>query len=743
MNKISFCFLLISLFVSSAANAVRPEREIQEAHASRISKPPVIDGTLEPDVWSHAIPVSEFLQYDPDYQGYPTHRSEVRFLYDDRAVYVGAIFYDSAPDSILRQLGPRDSSLNADAFGIKLDTYNNQLDAYTFEVSASGVQRDLRAKDHTYDGVWDSKVQVHEKGWSVEMRIPYSALRFPPTGCQQWGLQIYRNVRRYREVNHWALEERAASNDMIYWGTLNGICDVQSPLRLSLTPYVSTSTNHYPSDVAGVSNFSSSFGGGMDLKYGINESFTLDMTLMPDFSQVQSDNVVKNLSAFETVYGEERPFFKESMDLFRRGGIFYSRRIGGRPGGYGRVNAELEEHEQILDNPMQSRLVNAFKVSGRTARGLAVGVFNAITRNTFAVAEDTLGLQRKLLTEPATNYNILVLDQALRNNSSAYLINTSVLRGESAYHHANVTGAGISLVDKNNTYEVNASGALSQLYPKNDNPEESPSVATGKKYDLRLQRIRGNFRFSLRHNVIGTDYDDNDMGLTQRRNQVVDRVDLNYNIYDPFWKLRNFRSRLTIRNEALYENYLTTNRHMEFQAHASNLKYLSFNGEVNFHLQDRKDFYEPRVAGRYFIRPKGLSTKVGFSTDYRNPFALDFNFNYGQIADFDSKGLSYRLVPRYRLNDHFSFVHTLHMNYNTNDIGYAAKAADQAIVFGNRDVTTVENVFSSDYILSNEMYFSFRMRQYWSKGEYNEFYRLKQDGRLEDDYPYEGNKDFN
>jgi hypothetical protein len=720
----------------------RPERRVQEAYATRVLKPPVIDGTLEPEVWSHAIPITDFLQYNPNFEDYPSHRTEVRLLYDDRAIYIGAILYDSAPDSILRQLGPRNASLNADAFGIRFDTYNNQLDAYTFEVAASGVQRDYRAQDGTYDGVWASAVQMHEKGWTVEMRIPYSALRFPATDCQEWGLQIYRNVRRYREMNHWALEDRAASNNMIYWGTLVGICDIKSPLRLSLTPYLTSGTSHYPSNMPGVSNYSYNFGGGMDFKYGINDSFTFDMTLMPDFSQVPSDNMVKNLSAFETVHSEERPFFIESMDLFRRGGLFHSRRVGRRPLGFNNVIDELEEGEKIIENPSQSKLVNAFKVSGRARNGLAVGVFNAVTDNTFAVAEGTDGARRRLLTEPAANYNILVLDQALRNNSNAYLVNTNVLRGGTA-HHANVTGAGVSLVNNSQTYNFRASGALSQLYHKGSDEDPGFDVDTGLKYDLRFERIRGNFRFNLRRDALNPDYNDNDLGLTHRRNQVVDRLDLNYNIYSPFWKLRNFRSRLTLRNEALYENYLTTNRHIETQVNASSLNYFSGWVGMNFHLEDRRDFYEPRVAGRFFIRPKGMSTWAGISTDYRNPLALDMSMNYSQISEFDFLGLSTNISPRYRVSDQFSFVHSLRLNYNFNDIGYAARDSATAIVFGSRDVTTIENVFSSDYILSNDMYFSFRLRQYWSKGEYDSFFRLKDNGRLEENYPYQGNRDFN
>lgn len=734
--------LIIFLFLSATTLYSRPMRSVQEARATRITIPPQIDGILEPEIWDLALPVREFMQYDPWYESMPSHATDVRILYDDRAIYIGAILYDSAPDSILKQLGPRDSSLNADAFGIKLDTYNNQLDSYTFEVSASGVQRDFRIQDRTYDGVWESAVKIHEKGWTVEIRIPYAALRFPAVECQEWGFQVYRSVRRYREMNHWALEERDASNNMINWGILRGICNIKSPLRLSLTPYFSTTASHYPHDKGGVSNYSYSFGGGMDLKYGINESFTFDMTLLPDFSQVQSDNVVKNLSAFETVYGEERPFFKETMDLFRQGGLFYSRRIGRTPSGYSKVTGQLIEDEVIAENPQQAKLVNAIKMSGRSRNGLAIGLFNAITDNTYARLENSEGNQRRILTEPATNFNIVVFDQALHSNSNLYLINTNVLR-QGKGRHANVTGAGFNVVDRNNAYRLSASGALTQVYHKDDSVNNRFTVDAGKRYDLSLSKIRGNFRFTIGRNALDPNFNDNDLGQTNRNNLLNDRLELQYNIYKPFWKLRNLRARSIFRTEGRYENNQTTSQQIEFFLNTSTLQYFGMWAGLSFNLQDRIDYYEPRVPGRYYLDPANVGTSAGFTTDYRNPFALDFQLNFQNASRIENKNIGTRITPRYRVNDQFSLVHSLRMNYNLNDVGFAGIDSVGAIVFGTRDVTTIENVFTSDYIVTNDIYFSFRMRQYWSKGEYGAFAKLLDNGHLQDDYPYNRNRDFN
>ncbi len=720
----------------------RTNRHIQQAHTYRTDQAPNIDGYLEPDIWGIAEVIEDFVQFDPHFSANPSQRTEVRILYDDKAIYIGAMLYDCSPDSILRQLGPRNASLNADAFGIRLDTYNNQLDAYTFEVSASGVQRDFRHQDRTYDGVWESAVRIHDEGWTVEMRIPYSAIRFPASDCQTWGMQVYRNIRRHREMNHWALEERDASNRLVYWGQLTGICNIQAPLRLSLTPYLSAGSSHFPHQLDGVNNYSGSFGGGIDLKYGINESFTFDMTLMPDFSQVPSDNQVKNLSAFETVHEEQRPFFMESMDLFNRGGLFYSRRIGGRPVKYRSVGSSLEEGDVIIHNPDQARLVNAFKLSGRNANGLAVGVFNAITDNTYAQIETVLGEQEKFQTDPTTNYSILVFDQALSNNSSAYIINTNVLRsGE--FRHANVTGAGTTIMDRSNTYQFHLSGAFNQLYLKNGESDNSFNVEIGSRYDARIAKTRGNFQYSLRRAAINPDYNDNDMGLTLRTNEITDRIFLHYNIYEPFWKLRNWRNRIILQNQARYDNYRMENMYVEYTTNTSTLNYNYLYSGMYFHPKDRYDYYEARTAGRIFKRPRGAGIWAGMSSDYRNPFALDLRVNYNNVSRFDNTRVSYTISPRYRFNDQVSFIHSLVLNFNQNDVGFAGRSDDN-IVFGNRDVTTVENVFTSDYIVRNDMYFSFRLRQYWSMGEYDRFFLLEESGKLASEtYDYSVDRDFN
>ncbi len=404
--------------------------------ATKVTEAPRIDGILDDPIWANAKVAGDFVQYSPYSGEQSRYKTEVRILYDNSALYIGAMMFDSSPDSIFKELGERDSdrSLNADNFGIDISPYNDGINGATFKVSVSGVQSDrpprvsmrgmggMRGGD-TWDAVWESRTTITDNGWIAEIRIPYSALRFPGDAVQTWGLNFWREVKRTREQSSWNYVDREIGTTFNHLGELSNIRDIEPPLRLSLTPYVSGYLEKYNSNPIGAS-----YNGGLDLKYGINESFTLDATLVPDFGQVRSDDQVLNLTPFEVKFNENRPFFMEGTELFNKGGIFYSRRIGSKPQGYYTADDELDTHEQVRGNPPEAGLINATKFSGRTRSGLGIAVFNAMTKGMYATVIDTLSDDtREVLTGPFTNYNMLVIDQIIGRNSFVNLTNTNVV----------------------------------------------------------------------------------------------------------------------------------------------------------------------------------------------------------------------------------------------------------------------------------------------------------------------------
>jgi hypothetical protein len=732
-----FLFYCLHSIASSNPNPVSSRKSAQ---AIRINVAPRINGLADDPIWQSIIPISDFRQYQPVYDVNPSFRTEVKIAYDDNAIYVLVCMTDPNPDSILRQLGIRDEdNLNADMFSIEFDTYNNQLDSYSFQVTASGVQLDWRESDQTYDAVWQSEVRITPEGWTAELKIPYSALRFPRADKQLWGMEISRSIRRYRESDQWALEVQEAKNDLPYWGTLEGIENIVPPVRLSATPYILLQAEHFP-DQAAASDISTSFGGGMDLKYGINESYTLDMSLLPDFSQVQSDNKVKNLSAFETIYEEQRPFFKEAVDLFMKGDIFYSRRIGKTPSLFYSIQDSLKDTEYISKNPVQQRLINATKVSGRSKKGLAVGILNAVTANTYAVAQDESGTRRKIMSDPQTNYNLLVFDQALKNNSDLFLTNTNVLRG-SNFNKANVTAAGLTLNNKSNTYRIKLAGGMSQLLKPGITSGDKSVNTRGFKYDISVLKTNGSFQWEVSRSTMDNKFNANDMGLTLYNNYNNNSASISYNVYKPFWILRNITNSLSITNQNNFSTHKPQTNQLEFQTFMTSMQYLTVWFAAGHAFSETYDYYEPRTQGLFYLRPKASWGNLGFSSDYRKQFALDGTLNAFYLARDNSKGLSFGLSPIVRLNDHFTFNLAFGYEKIIRDFGFAGKQ-DDLVIFGNRNINTFENSATGKYLFKNNISLSLVARHYYKQGMYKSFYTLLESGNLLPNASYIENKDF-
>ena len=725
MFKIWYPILFLLFLHSSIVFAQK-----KTVHAARFSTSLKIDGILDEPCWFTCDSVDDFMQYIPDYNLKPSQRTVIRIGYDNEAVYIGAMMFDTAPDSILTEIGTRDDDLNADKFAVQFDTYNMQDDAYTFMVYASGTQADERKNDDTYNAVWQSAVKINDQGWVCEMKISYSAIRFPKIMEQTWGMQIFRGIRRHRETDQWALEVKGNYNYLKDWGKLEGIKEIKPPLRLSLTPFISLYGDHYPYNEKGKSNFSYSFSGGLDLKYGINESFTLDITLLPDFSQVQSDYQVKNISAQETVYEDYRPFFTEAIDLFKEGDLFYTRRIGRIPEGFYSVYDSADAGEIIKKNPGQAKLINAVKFSGRTKKGTAVGVFNAITNNMYATLKDSAGNTRKILTEPLTNYNILVLDQVLKNNSKIYFVNTSVIR-DKKYDDANVSLLGLTLNDNKNRYQFDGSAAMSLKFQSQpDSSGKNITNTMGYKYALSFGKVSGNFQFSVYRNEMNDTWDANDMGLTLQNNRSTTGVTFAYNIYEPFWKLRDMANTLNIYHT---ENFLAK-RVEEFQIEYTGVvttrKYLTIWGDFSLSPLLVNNFIETRSPGRFFVMDRWFYANLGASSDYRKKFALDMSLDYWQ--EFNGDGIYYGITiePIFKPSDKFAFNIESKYEGSYNDIGFVYNDDIGNIIMGKRDIITVQNQLEARYMFKNNLSLSLLVRHYWAKGIYDHHYKLDYDGIL-------------
>ncbi|MFM6954197.1 MAG: DUF5916 domain-containing protein [Sphingobacteriaceae bacterium] len=700
--------------------------------ATRVDKAPKIDGLLGDGVWKNAPVYSGFVELQPN-PGKPeaeNQRTEIRILYDDVAIYVAARMYEANIDSIAHELVARDQVGNADFIGISFDTYFDKINANGFYLTAAGSQFDAKYsqsgnEDPSWNAVWEGAVKLDNQGWVAEFKIPYSALRFSSKNIQNWGVNVIRKRQKANQQLFWNPISPTVNGFINQEGELDNLENIKAPLRLSFSPYVSTYVNHYPFQQAGMPNTTGAFNGGMDVKYGINQSFTLDMTLVPDFGQVKSDNQVLNLTPFEVKFDENRSFFTEGTELFSKGDLFYSRRVGARPINFYGVQNQLQVNERIVENPAESRLLNATKISGRTAQGLGIGFFNAVTKKMEAIVENNLGQRRFIETQPLSNYNILVLDQTLKNNSSVSFINTNVTREGSA-DDANVSAFMVTLNDKKNNYFVSTMGRMSKL-----SAGFNHAASTGYTYDVLFGKQSGNFTWSVYQSAKDDAFDPNDMGILFNNNNVESGINLSYNVYKPGkWYNKsqswfNYTYVQRFKPSSYQSSSINMGSWMQFK------NFWSANVHIDYQL-DGNDFYEPRTAGEVFKTGANHGFSFHINSNRSKKYGGGAYIAYRSHELFSGKGYGYGFYQNYRVNDKIALGVDLSVEPQFNNVGFVERDQNtNETIFSTYNRHTVESSMDAKYTFNNRMGLKFVVRHYWSDRRNKEFYTLLANGSLQ------------
>jgi len=712
----------------------------KEYSISRISVAPKIDGILDDAVWQNLAAADDFFMLEPGNGNpeKPGFETSVKVVYDDLAIYFAIQMKDPNPDSILTQLSRRDRYTdNNDWFGVFINPYNDGLNDFNFWVTAAGVQADSRTTangdDFGWNTVWKSAIKITDQGWIIELSIPYQSLRFPEGGDGTWGLNMIRHIRRYREEYSWNFIDKNIEAYELQAGLLTGVTNINSPLRLSIIPNVTGSFSAIPEtdgQNGEIYTTSNSFNAGADIKYGLTESFTLDVTLLPDFTQVAYDKQILNLGPFENRFDEQRQFFKEGIELFNKGDLFYSRRIGGAPKNI--TGASFNDDDDIKQNT--TRMLNATKVSGRTKRNLGIGVLNAITQANYATATDSNGVETQILTEPLTNYNVISFDQRFNQNSSISLVNTNVLRN-GALRDANVTALFIELANRQNAYKFVGTYKYSAILEQ--------QTTTGFQMINQFFKTKGQFRFEFRENVISENYNQNDLGFQRRNNKFNHDFEMSWETFEPNGIFNKYKVSMNTYLDALYQNlqYETFGVETDFFA-----KFKSFDaggGRFNFNPIGGYNYFEPRVWGKKFKNPSSLSTGLWFSSDYRRKFAGDVRVNYWQWSDYNYKGMNFSIRPRYRFTDHFFMLVGYKPEWKQNNIGWINTLSEDSIVFGMRDIIETELNLTARYVFNKDISLEVNFRHFWTTVNYKEHFLLQDDGSLVEYPQYQDDHDIN
>ena len=685
----------------------------------------VIDGKFDEGAWLKADVAKDFVMWMPD-NGTPEphkNRTEVRVVYDNEAVYFAATMYDEDPKKILKELSQRDDSGTTDRMGIFINGYNDGQQEFSFIISTAGVQEDFlytetNGEDSSWNAIWESKTQITDFGWTAEIRIPYAALRFTSEKKQTWGINFIRDFRRDRTFYSWNLIDNKINSRGNQEGVLNGIENITTPTRLFLIPYSSFYLNSNATQKT-----KGDLKGGVDIKYGINDAFTLDAILVPDFGQTTFDNVILNLGPFEQQFNENRPFFTEGTELFSKGNLFYSRRIGGSP----TINADLNDAESFTTYPAKVNLLNALKISGRTKNGLGIGVLNAVTEKTEAtITNDITGATRKALIEPLANYNVMVLDQRFGTNSSVSFVNTNVTRNGNG-RDGNVSALLFDLNTKKNTYNLTGDYKYSLVNGFGIDQKK------GYNSSITFGETSGKFQFGGGAEYVSKDFDKDDMGI---------QFQSNYHSLYSNWSYRILSPTKTFNMFNIYVNLYS-----EFDNRSGRIQ----QGMVNFNLNSRTkknnyygtgfnarpiktyDFYEPRTQNQsgFLEIPEAINGYFYFSSNYNNRFAFEFNPSYGIVNEKGRINYGISISPRYRFSDHFSLNFNFDFSQQNNNIGYVGdNSVSNEIFMGRRDRSTYINTLQGKFTINSDMNFNLSLRHYLSYATYNQYYSLQKDGSI-------------
>lgn len=566
--------------ISVAGDSTRPAlaRQLQ---TTRVDRAPTLDGRLSEAVWKEAEAAEGFTQFKPDPGASASRPTEVRVVYDETAIYVGARMYDD-PDSVVAQTARRDQVGYSDRFFVFLDSYNDDRTAFGFGVTPSGSRFDAFYSDGTnedqdWDAVWSAEARVDSLGWVAEMRIPLNQLQFSPIGPSQsgtWGLNFMRDIARYDERVSWSPLNPKAAQLVSRFGSLRGLRDLPSTSNLEIEPYTTGRTTRDEVDPANPFQDATSWTGtvGGDIDYDLTPNLSLQATINPTFGQVEADPSTINLSAFETFFPEKRPFFVEGADLFSVQGprLFYSRRIGRTPQG------ATPDSAMYADVPDRTTILGATKLTGRTKSGWEIGAVEAVTAPERASYADSDGEQGRVKVEPTTNYGVARLRKNLRGGKSTIGgILTSTHRFDLTPQvdqmHDDAYTAGVDGRHRfaDETYETSGAlygshvqGGTTALRSTQRSPthyfqrpdadhlsfDSSRTELTGWLARAEIDKIEGTWRWNATFSTTSPGFEINDLGYLRRADALTERLGLTYVNSSPGKHFRSIRGRL--RHEA-------------------------------------------------------------------------------------------------------------------------------------------------------------------------------------------------
>ncbi len=655
-----------------------------------------LDGRLDDPVWQTAPAATGLRQSQPHSGDAATQRTEVRFAFDDAAIYVGARMYDdSGAAGVRTRLARRDADVSSDYIQVIFDTYHDHIGRLFFWVNPSGVKQDANGLggggDPSWDPVWDVKTNIDSLGWTAEMRIPFSQLRYPETSEEQtWGLQIWRQENRLNELSQWAWWGLEETGGPPRFGHLHGLVIRHAPGRAEVAPYVVGRSSNVPGNQSDPFFDPHALDGrvGGDAMLRVTSNLTLNATVNPDFGQVEVDPAVVNLSAFETFFDEKRPFFVEGAGYFGLGGIncffcsnvssltmLFTRRIG-RPPQISPFRSGLATPVDYADMPENSTILGAAKLTGRTRTGWSIGTLDAVTRRETAPVEFDDSTRGQFTVEPATNYFASRVAKDLRGGATQIkAMATSVYRDlgdpylqARMSHHAEAFGLSSDSWWSKRTYRLMAQLAATDVAGDTaamrrirfreqhffQRPDRSDTIDARRPRTsmqglggyARLSKESGHLLWEVSTNFRTPAYNNNDIAFFSR----ADYWWMSANIF-PIWTkpTKWYRQLYLIAGGQQQYNFDGDLNDRQFQTFAQ-LQTLSYWWLTGFWIH-RPSVFDDRLTrgGPVVRRPSNDFFSTGIRTDSRKKVSGDLNASFGCDGDHNcsqSYSVSLQLQPR-------------------------------------------------------------------------------------------------
>ena len=762
MKKRQLIFLLVAFVLFNYANAQNSTsaKKNYTTVANLKFNAPVIDGVINDKSWSLVPWGTDFIENDPDENTAPTYQTRFKIVYDSKYLYVAIQAFDPEPSKIERRLSRRDG-FQGDRVNLLIDSYNDKRTAFVFTVTAAGVKGDEIATnngdniDDSWNPVWSTKAVINEDGWSAEMRIPLSQLRFGSSKNQVWGLNIVRNIFRKNERSVWNRIPAGSPGFISEAGELHGLKNLKPQKQLEIQPFTVLQFDSYPKQIGNPFKDGSDFkiNGGIDAKIGITNDLTVDLTINPDFGQVEADPGNFALDGFQVFLREQRPFFVENKNIFDyefangQDNLFYSRRIGRAPHGYPSLSAN-----EYANVPNNTTILGAAKFSGKTQNGWSLGILESVTSKEFAEIDDN-GNKREEIVEPLTNYLVLRAQKDFNNNNSyiggIFTATNRNLDGKFDYLHKSAYTAGLDFKHnwKNRNYflegnlvasKVSGSAnaiektqrSLTHLFQRVDaghvnvDPTKTSLTGTGGKVVVGKSG-GGNWRYTGAVAWRSPELELNDIGFLRQADEIFQYADVSYQTLKP----TNLYRRASIKLEQT-SNYDYDGNYNRFQ-----LELKSFMNFKNNWWVDVGFGYKPRIFINTFLRggPRWRYSDENFMfLFFGSDQSKKVNFTVGLIESkakqnnfaFKRRFLRIKYQPINALN--FTLATGYNLNPNrTQYVSEKAHGAVQRYILGEIDQQTWDTSLRVNYSINPNLSVQFYGSPFITRGRYSNFNFVK------------------